>query len=340
MNQTIIIPHRLNWIDWAKVFAISCVVFGHTPQVSGSFPQFYIVTFHMPLFFFISGYLTKKEYISTDTIKKYWHTLIIPYLCYNFLFYPYWALRHYIETPDAVLFDYVKPLIGVFLLQGDSELSEPLNGVTWFVASLLGYKLILSICNRNKCGYILVVFLIAITTILYVHNQFHLYITDLTPVGFIKCLPFFFMGYYCRQKHVMSTSTHKYDLLVGIVCIGMSIIVFFIFKHASNIIIYGLRYWFVSIFAIMGVIGICKFLNRFHFTIIDNLSLGTIVIMGFHFILIGTTNYILEKILNIDGKIIYPWYVACVLVLFFEALIYPIIIIFKSKYPFMLGKRL
>ena len=339
MQRTIYIPNRLNWIDWAKVFAISCVVFGHTPQVPGSFPQYFIVTFHMPLFFFISGYLTKKEYICAETMKKYWHTLIIPYLCYNLLFYPYWVLRHYIEVPNAVLFDYVKPIIGVFMLQGNSELYEPLNGVTWFIASLLGYKLILSICNRTKYGHVVIILLILITTILYVHNQFHLYITDLTPVGFIKCLPFYFFGYYSKQYKLISTTAKQNDGFVGILCMCVSIFIFFIVKDKSNMIIYGLRYWLISLFAIYGTVGICKSLDRVRLKIIENVAVGTIVIMGVHFILIGITNYCIEKLLNIDGKIIYSWYVAFVLVLLFEALIYPIIILFKNEYTFMLGKR-
>lgn len=339
MDRTINIPNRLNWIDWAKVIAISCVVFGHIPQIPESFPQYFIVTFHMPLFFFISGFLTKKEYICTGTIKKYWHTLIIPYFCYNLLFYPYWVLRHYIETPNAALFDYVKPIIGVFMLQGNSAFYEPLNGVTWFIASLLGYKLILSTCNRSKYGYVVIILLILITTILYVHNQFHLYISDLTPVGFIKCLPFYFFGYYSKQYKYISSIAQKNDGLIGFLCIIVSIIIFFIERDTSNMVIYGLRFWLISSFAILGTLGICKSLDRVRLKIIDNVSVGTIVIMGVHFILIGTTNYCIEKLLCINGKIIYPWYVACVLVLFFEALIYPLIIIFQKKFTFLLGKR-
>ena len=38
--ESIIYPQtRINWIDWAKVIAISFVVFGHIPQEPGSFPQ-------------------------------------------------------------------------------------------------------------------------------------------------------------------------------------------------------------------------------------------------------------------------------------------------------------
>ena len=340
MNRIINIPNRLNWIDWAKVFAISCVVFGHIPQIQGSFPQDFVVIFHLPLFFFISGYLTKKEYLNKETLKKYCHTLIIPYFCYNLLFYPYWILRHYIEVPNAELYDYVKPLIGMIMLQADSTYYEQLNGVTWFIASLIGYKLILSSCNRLKYGYILIFILMAISSVVYVHNQFNLYIRDLTPVGFVKCFPFYYIGYYCRQKNYVATAVHKYDLLSGIVCSFVSILIYFVFRNPTSMIVYGLRYWLISLFAIMGVIGICKFFDKVHFSFIDNISVGTIVIMGVHFILIGSTNFFFEHVLSINGKIIYPWYIAFILVLVFEVIIYPLILLFRNKYPFMLGKRL
>ena len=35
MNNTIVIANRLHWIDWAKVIAISLVVFGHIPEEKG-----------------------------------------------------------------------------------------------------------------------------------------------------------------------------------------------------------------------------------------------------------------------------------------------------------------
>ena len=61
MSNSITIPNRLNWIDWAKALAIIFVVYGHTPAEKGDFLHNYITSFHMPLFFFISGFLTKKE---------------------------------------------------------------------------------------------------------------------------------------------------------------------------------------------------------------------------------------------------------------------------------------
>ena len=129
--------NRINWIDWAKAIAITFVVFGHIPEERGSFLLNFIVTFHMPLFFFISGYLTKKEYFSKETFKKYTHTLIIPYFIYNIITYPFWAFRHIIENPNDRWLEFVKPILGTIFIQQTTFCSKPLNGVTWFLVALL-----------------------------------------------------------------------------------------------------------------------------------------------------------------------------------------------------------
>ena len=150
MSNSIFIPNRLNWIDWAKALAITFVVYGHIPAERGDFLHNYITSFHMPLFFFISGYLTKKEYMGKETLTKYWHTLIIPYLCYNIIFYPYWAIRFTIDHSTTDWFEYIKPIIGTIMLQIKTPFNDYLNGVTWFIAALFMMKIILSTCNKYK----------------------------------------------------------------------------------------------------------------------------------------------------------------------------------------------
>lgn len=70
---------RIHWIDFAKGLAILLVVLGHVsflpePIHAG------IYSFHMPLFFFLSGLLIfrKKEAFGSFVLKKSW-TLIWPY---------------------------------------------------------------------------------------------------------------------------------------------------------------------------------------------------------------------------------------------------------------------
>ena len=76
---------RIQWIDFAKVLGIWLVVYAHTPK-----PLFgeHIFSFHMPLFFMISGYLYKIRN-TKDELKHVVRTLIIPYILFNLLLIPF-----------------------------------------------------------------------------------------------------------------------------------------------------------------------------------------------------------------------------------------------------------
>ncbi len=339
MGRAFIIENRLNWIDWSKVIAISFVVFGHIPDEKGSFVRNYIIQFHMPLFFFISGYLTKKAFYSIPTIRKYWHTLIIPYLCFNIIFYPYWIVRHIIDYPQAEIFDFIKPLIGTLLLQLQTPISESLNGVTWFISALLIMKITLSICNHYKHGILMMIILSIIFSLIYLVNEYYRFFTDWPLVGFTKCFPFFFIGHFIKKKNIISEKQMRNDWHI---CIGGILISIFAYSYeriTSGIYTYSICFWVICLSAIMGFISLCKLLDNIYLPVIDNISIGTIVIMGLHWMLIGFTNYMLCKLLMIN-TIAYPLWVAILLTILYIALLYPVIILFKNKYPFMLGKRI
>lgn len=89
---------RLEWIDIAKGMGIILVVLGHTlvPQIrsESSFAGFlwiFIYNFHMPLFFFLSGFLFEKGLDRYDNklkfIKNKAHYLIVPYLFFSIFAY-------------------------------------------------------------------------------------------------------------------------------------------------------------------------------------------------------------------------------------------------------------
>ncbi len=339
MSNSYYIPNRLNWIDWAKALAITFVVYGHTPAERGDFLHNYITSFHMPLFFFISGFLTKKEYIGKATLTKYWHTLIIPYLCYNIIFYPYWTIRFTIDHPTTEWFDYVRPIIGTFMLQIKAPFNDYLNGVTWFIGALFIMKIILSTCNKFRKGEYVIYLLVIATALTFITNEFYHYISELIPVNFTRCFPFFILGYYCRQKNFISEKAQKNDIAFCIGGLLIGIISYTVVRHGYNIPIYGISFWIMCLSSIIGLFSLCKLLDGFKSKIIDNISIGTIVIMGLHWMFIGTTDYVLSKLLQIDGDITYPPFVVILLSIGFVALEYPIILLFKNKFPFMLGKR-
>ena len=277
--------------------------------------------------------------MSKATLTKYWHTLILPYLCYNAIFYPYWAIRFTIDHPSTEWFDFIKPIIGTFMLQIKTSYNDYLNGVTWFIAALVVMKVILSICNKFKLGNYIILLLAIITAIIYPVNEFYLYISTLTPVSFTRCFPFFILGYYCRQINIISEKVHKNDIVFCIAGLLVGIISYTIVRQKYNIPLYGISFWIMCISSIIGLLGLCKLLDGVKSKIIEIISIGTIVIMGLHWMFIGTTSFVISKLYQINGDITYPPFGVILLSLIFVALEYPIILLFKSRFPFMLGKR-
>ena len=73
---------RIDWIDYAKALGVFLVIMGHTYK-GYSFIG-WIYSFHMPLFFFLSGTTLKIEQISCkEFFKKRVKALLIPYILYS-----------------------------------------------------------------------------------------------------------------------------------------------------------------------------------------------------------------------------------------------------------------
>ena len=73
---------RVPWVDVLKGITILFVVLGHTPGLALLPEKTFnvIFSFHIPLFFFISGYLFNPDIAGIDLFKKRFNTLLKPYL--------------------------------------------------------------------------------------------------------------------------------------------------------------------------------------------------------------------------------------------------------------------
>ena len=79
---------RIEWIDTAKGIGILLVIIAHVCNIGGAFApvSLLIYSFHMPLFFILSGYTLSKRTIELDIktlIIKYFKTLIIPFFLWH-----------------------------------------------------------------------------------------------------------------------------------------------------------------------------------------------------------------------------------------------------------------
>lgn len=90
--------NRIEWIDTAKGIGILLVVIGHIQLI----PFFHdcIFLFHMPLFFFISGTLFKKNESWKNCFTKKIIHLLLPYPFFMFLFVPLRYITNYFCTGE------------------------------------------------------------------------------------------------------------------------------------------------------------------------------------------------------------------------------------------------
>lgn len=79
--------NRIEYIDIAKAFAIFCVVLGHTVS-SDTFLKTVLYSFHMPVFFMLSGMVMQKkgEFSLGVYLKKKARLLLVPYFLWGVIY--------------------------------------------------------------------------------------------------------------------------------------------------------------------------------------------------------------------------------------------------------------
>jgi len=208
---------RLAFIDILKTFAIFLVIWGHCSQnyvsspINDTLNHFFVLSFHMPLFAFLSGLFFSAKESNTGYIKRKAAQLLLPLMAWCFL--QYVCVR----------------------LSGDFLCREPIHlfaiarnfyyGVTdwgyWFLRALffcflyLWFSLkIRRIFNTNTQALVIlsILFLWVISWLGIIPNIYHLL------QGFIFLYPFFSIGYLMKDKLLQNSETSKFSFILSLIC--------------------------------------------------------------------------------------------------------------------------
>lgn len=146
---------RIDWIDIAKGVLIILIVIGHLTSPFGS----YIYVFHVPAFFFLSGYTSKLG--KPGWLKKKFFDRLMIYYIINILmiFVAVLLCKSVLYSTNNVIGikEYFKSL---FLYNGGADIA----GATWFIVVLFVCEIIaniifevLRICHLEKiCSIVLI----------------------------------------------------------------------------------------------------------------------------------------------------------------------------------------
>ena len=317
---------RIIWIDWAKALAVCCVVFCHLPQSQDWFYYRYLQADIITIFFFISGYLKKDHGSDKANWQKYWHSLILPYLLYNAIVYPYWLVKFYMLNGGMPnLFQAMRSIFGALLFEHENAFCEPLNGPLWYLPAILFMHITIDLCRKSKYQHAIMISLCILSVILYAANKYYYFAPNLTPMGILRRLPYYYIGYVMGQKQLFRSTMPGRDLIGCILCLGISIQFFHWHLQAYEAgqhILHIALFYPVNIGFLFGVLYGCKLLNQCHYSTITNLSNGTLAVIGLHTPLISMVNVIIKRLYIINDEITYTWYDALPVSFMIVAVIY------------------
>lgn len=149
---------RIVWIDQLRSIAFLLVIIGHV-TIPEEF-QSWIYSFHMPLFFLISGLTINREKIMNMPFKQYFfkqvRSLVVPYFWLNFLVFPLWYLTFHFVTHIKTTAS--ETLLGIFA--GSLDWNMPSNAL-WFLLVLflaqILYAAIIKLTGNNTLFMLLAV---------------------------------------------------------------------------------------------------------------------------------------------------------------------------------------
>lgn len=319
---------RLEYLDMARGVSVMLVALGHIYKNRSNLVRIWLYSFHIPIFFIISGYLAKHsdydKYSIKELIKKKFRTLIIPYVSFSVISAIFYIFFSYIKGED-VLWTTKDMFYRIVTFRGLCA--------TWFLFCLFGCEILFFILKKTiKNKYVFNIVLIA----LFVFSLLGLFPEDnimCIPLRIFTALGFYALGYYGYNIKIKIKRENIFIFCLLAVNIIMTI-------YNGHVELYLLIYNNPFIYVINSVVGsmfiilLCKKLkvNR----IINYFGKNSIVILVTHFILVSALIEFYAKIIGsfneyVDGLII------LVVAMIIEAGLIKII----NKYLYMLlGKKI
>ena len=322
---------RIVWIDYAKAIGILLVVMGHSYYSHPSI-VYIIFLFHMPLFFFISGYLYNVNKSYRELIHNNIKTLLVPFLLFNLIGLLNNCLlggtRLFLGLDTEWKHRLLIPLCNTLIGKADGMFIGP----TWFLLSLFWCKNI--VYTFVKGGYwsriIIIITVLVLLLFRNYSNVYYPYALDTACAGVI----WFALGFVLRQYNLLHFDLRRQYLLI--IFIGSIILEFLLYRLGARV-----NYIATNMGGVLGIcstivglimtISVSKLLDHFPNKYIVNVSRASILIMCMHMII---ANY-LNLVLHYEGGLLYT-FAGDFTVVILLTLVYP----FVSRYiPILVGNR-
>ncbi|MCR4754369.1 MAG: acyltransferase family protein [Lachnospiraceae bacterium] len=300
---------RKEYIDLYRGIGVILMIMGHmkflyaqdgTGQMVFEAFDHYIHAFHMPMFFFLSGFCHKKSDVSLWTVVvKQAKKLLIPYFGFGIIQYVMWRL--YIG-------DSIKPLINLFWINTDGL---AIAGAIWFLTALffviILYAFIERFVDSEFVQSVIVVIVSLIGCLFSRIASYRLpYAIDVAFVG----LGFYYLGYVLEKyKDKRAIDRILNPRIVELVI--LSIINICLIMYNSSVNMRTAKYdfiplfWFNAVLAIIIGMGLCRMIcDKLSDSVFQNcikgiseIGINGLIYVCINQLIITITARILEKVI-------------------------------------------
>ena len=304
------------------------VVLGHsTPTSASNMPQIlddirtFIYCIHMPLFFFVAGFLLKY---SSDKRKKP-YTKFLKNKATKFLV-PYFTLSLIAFLPKIIFSNYVNEEVAFDFYYFFKTIFSPRDNVWghfWFLPTLLIiyiFSYLLLKLYKTNCAFTFVILIALVLAI------FPLDINWFALNDICDQLIYFCVG-IASCKFILTYKNKLFKLPVSLIFIVASVVAFFYF-HLHNYFGYA---WIrnvltvsIAFMMLYSIIHLCFFIEKKGYELFDFFEGKTFTIYILSWPCQAVTEVVLNRVLHLD------WFIT-MLGMFIAGLIIPLIFIYVYR---------
>ncbi len=338
MNLSANSSEREEWIDAAKGIGIILVVLGHIWLIGPG--QKIINSFHMPLFFFLSGYVFRFERYQgfRQFFSSKMNRILAPYLWFSVITYSYWLIVERWVSGNGI--SPLAAFLNIFKCQG-ADRYLPHNSALWFLPCLFVVEVLFYCLAKNRTGEYILSLLMLIS--LFGHSISH-WIPENWPWTIniaLTGLVFYGMGFLLRRIDFESGLSRR--LLALVFGVATAFGLYLALENTFVIMaacIFGNFFYFYSA-AFLNIIGIVAASVLLRKTCwLTFLGQNSLTIFALHFpikrLVMGFSGLLLRMPLEeIKSSFLLSSLDTFVTIL----VLLPLIHLVRTRFPFILGDR-
>lgn len=333
------IKERISWIDWAKFIGLCLVVYGHVPPTN-SIDHTIIYSFHMPLFFLISGLFFVPEKWS---LKNTTFQLLIPYVLLNIILVAITICIDSLLSNKDCFVNMSNGLIGILLGTSDGEAPyRVIGGASWFLVALFIVRLNAKWLSRYSLvsQFLIVASQSVLFFILDKQFKWLPWSLDSAVYGTL----FFLVGYHFR--HILFDLIDKLKSKIFILLLGAILVILSPVNGLVNMYEGNMGNLFLG-FLFFGLAGSCFILSLSSFVkmrcpgFVKEIVIGAPILICVHLFLLDYVILVYRKVIGVSLTSpipldFYEKFVVTLIVMFFS---YICIIMSNRYFPILLGQK-